>query len=176
MKVVSVYLYPDSMPEQLDGVFDYAVSEALAEKMSRGCFVYVPFGAANRITPALVVAVKDEDGKNLKMVLDVYEGYSLNEEMIGLVLFMKEQYFCSVADALRCILPAGIPEGLLETYLPGEMFFEKSYAENSKAGEVQSYIASQKKATFSKLRHRFGQIHQGKTSSFGKGDKCSLIV
>ncbi|MBE6672072.1 MAG: primosomal protein N' [Ruminococcaceae bacterium] len=157
MKVVSVYLYSDSLPERVDNLFDYAVSDGMAEKVTRGGFVYVPFGSANRITPALVLAVKDGDGKDLKTVLDVYEGYALSEEMIGLVLYMKEQYFCSVADALHCILPSGIPEGLLEIYLPGECFSEKKYLENSKAAEVQSYIASQKKVTFSKLRHRFGQ-------------------
>ena len=156
MKVVSVYLYPDSMPEQLDGTFDYAVAKELEDKVERGGFVYVPFGSANRITPALVVSVTESDGKNLKMVLDVYEGYSLDEEMLGLVLYMKEQYFCCVADVLHCILPVGIPEGLLETYLPAEKFFENLYGENSKAAAVLGYIASQKKVTFSKLRNRFG--------------------
>lgn len=157
MKVVSVYLYPDSMPERLDTVFDYAVADSFCENVKRGSFVYVPFGAANRITPALVVAVKDGEGKDLKMILDVYDGYALSEELIGLVLYMKEQYFCCVADALRCILPVGIPEGLLEIYLPAENASEKRYGENSKAAEVQSYIVASKKVAFSKLRHRFGQ-------------------
>lgn len=157
MTVVGVYLYADSLPLQVDGVFDYAVPPALADRVCRGGFVYVPFGPSNRITPALVISVSESEGKDLKQVLDVYDGYRLNEELLGLVFFMREQYFCTTADALRCILPPGIPEGLLEVFLAGERFSGDFYPENSKARQVLAYIAERKKVTFSKLRSHFGQ-------------------
>lgn len=157
VKTVGVYLYLDSLPYQLDGVFDYLLPDALEDKVQKGSFVYVPFGSSNRITPALVYEVKNEVGKDLKTVLDVYDGYTLGEELMGLTFFMREQYFCTTAEALHCILPAGIPEGLLEMFLPGACFDEMRYGENSKASEVQAYIAGQKKVSFSKLRSRFGQ-------------------
>lgn len=157
MTVVGVYLYADSLPWQVDAVFDYAVPSALVERVCRGGFVYVPFGPSNRITPALVTSVSEGEGKDLKQVLDVYDGYRLNEELLGLVFFMREQYFCTAADALRCILPPGIPEGLLEVFLPGENLTKDLYPENSKAKGVLAYIAESKKVTFSKLRAHFGQ-------------------
>ena len=156
MAVVSVYLYLDSLPCQVDGVYDYLLPEALCSQVEVGSFVYVPFGPSNRITPALVADVVHKDGKDLKLVLDVYEGYRLNEEMLGLVFYMREQFFCTVSDVLRCILPPGIPEGLLEMYLPGNAFDSVRYPENSKAAEVMAYFAQHKKVVFSKLRNRFG--------------------
>ena len=58
MTVVGVYLYQDALPWQVDTVFDYLVPAALADRVCRGGFVYVPFGPSNRITPALVASVK----------------------------------------------------------------------------------------------------------------------
>ena len=77
MTGVSVYLYMDSLPYQLDGAFDYLLPDALVSRVQKGSFVYVPFGPSNKITPALVTAVCDPAGKDLKTVLDVYDGFSL---------------------------------------------------------------------------------------------------
>ncbi len=160
MTGVSVYLYMDSLPYQLDGAFDYLLPDTLVSRVQKGSFVYVPFGPSNKITPALVAEVCETAGKDLKKVLDVYDGFALNDEMFGLVFYMREQFFCTTADVLHCILPPGIPEGLLEIYVPGERFKEYRYPENSKAFIVQMFLAEQflrfKKITYAKLRGQFG--------------------
>ena len=160
MTGVSVYLYMESLPYQLDTVFDYLLPDALISRVKKGSFVYVPFGSSNKITPALVASVCEPSGKDLKAVLDVYDGFSLNEEMLGLVFYMREQFFCTVSDVLRCILPPGIPEGLLEIYVPTERFSEYHYPDGSKAQTVQAFLAERflhsKKIPYAKLRQQYG--------------------
>ena len=75
-------------PYHIDRPFDYFSDADIAV----GSIVKVPFGRANRLRMGIVTAVKaDSLGENIKPVHAVYDSrYSLNEEMLGLCLFLKE--------------------------------------------------------------------------------------
>ena len=72
--------------------------------------VYVPFSRGNRRVEGIVLAVTDGSKyEALKPVLAVLDEQPvLTDEQIRLALFMRERFFCTVYDAVKAILPAGL--------------------------------------------------------------------
>ncbi len=102
-------------PYHIDRPFDYSS----AFPVRRGDLVRVPFGRANRLRLGVVVGVKEtstgEGIKPVHMVLD--PSLSLDEEQLGLCLFLKEHTLSTFGEAVRCILPPGaITEGVSVKY------------------------------------------------------------
>ena len=93
----------------IDKPYDYAVPAALASVLRPGMRVIIPFGAGNRRTEGIVLALEDRDGDSLKPVLTVLDDSPvLDGEAIRLALWMRERWFCTVYDAARAMLPAGL--------------------------------------------------------------------
>ncbi len=94
----------------IDRPYDYLVPEDLAERLRPGMRVTVPFSRSNRRSEGVVLAVSDgsrrEDLKPVTALLD--EEPVLTQEQIRLALFMRERFFCTVYDAVKAILPAGL--------------------------------------------------------------------
>lgn len=94
----------------IDRPYDYLVPEELRESLRPGMRVTVPFSRGNRRTEGVVLAVADgskrEDLKPVAALLD--EEPVLTEEQIRLALFMRERFFCTVYEAVKAILPAGL--------------------------------------------------------------------
>lgn len=95
-------------PYHIDQPYDYYLPPELCEEVRPGSFVTVPFGGANRRYTALVTAVSDSCNiEQVKPVLAVTsDRYSLDEEMLGLCLFMMEYTLCTCGDAVRAVLPS----------------------------------------------------------------------
>ena len=71
--------------------------------------VQVPFGRGNRRVEGVVLSVEAGSGEDLKTIdhcLD--EVPVLSKEMLQLAAFMRERYFCTLFDAVRVMLPAGL--------------------------------------------------------------------
>ncbi len=94
----------------IDRPYDYLVPSELVEKLKPGVRVTVPFSRGNRKTEGIVLAVADGSRyESLKPVLAVLdEEPVLTPEQIHLALFMRERFFCTVYDAVKAILPAGL--------------------------------------------------------------------
>ena len=95
----------------IDRPYDYAVPRELAAGLAPGMRVLVPFGAGNRRTEGLVLALEADEpaGLTLKPVLALLdEGPVLDGAAIRLALWMRERWFCTVYDAARAMLPAGL--------------------------------------------------------------------
>ena len=92
-------------PYHLDRPFDYSAEDTVR----CGDLVRVPFGKSNNQRLGIVISVSDEPaGDGIKPVLSVTHGrFSLNEEMLGLCLFLKEHTLCTLGEAVRTILPPG---------------------------------------------------------------------
>lgn len=94
----------------LDKPYDYLVPEELEEKALPGTRVYVPFARGNRRSEGLILALSDhsdyEKLKSITAVLD--ERPVLTPDQIKLALFMRERFFCTVFDAAKAMLPAGL--------------------------------------------------------------------
>ena len=96
----------------IDRPFDYLVPPELAGTLKPGMRVAVPFGKGNRVSDGIVLscAVRETaETKQLKSILTQLDPEPMLEpELIQLALWMREHYFCTVYDAARIMLPAGL--------------------------------------------------------------------
>ena len=94
----------------LDKPYDYLIPSELEEKAVPGTRVYVPFSRGNRKTEGIILAVSEHsDFDRLKSIISVLDDAPvLSDEQIKLALFMRERFFCTVYDAIRAMLPAGL--------------------------------------------------------------------
>ena len=94
----------------IDRPYDYLVPEELQGKAVPGVRVFVPFSRGNRRCEGIILAIADgskfESLKPIQAVLD--EKPVLTEKQLHLALFMRERFFCTVYDAVKAILPAGL--------------------------------------------------------------------
>lgn len=98
------------IPFRLDRPFDYAIPLDMKEKVQPGVRVEVPFTRANRRTEGIVLALAPigayEKLKPISEVLD--ENPILTQAQIKLALWMHERFFCTVYEAVKAMLPAGL--------------------------------------------------------------------
>lgn len=94
----------------IDRPYSYLIPEDLQERLKPGMRVIVPFGAGNRRCDGIVLATGELSGeRKLKPVLSVLdEEPVLDADGIRLALWIREQYFCTVYEAVRIMLPAGL--------------------------------------------------------------------
>ena len=94
----------------IDRPYDYLVPEELAGSVSVGTRVSVPFGKGNRSCEGIVLALSDtSELPSLKCIRSVLDRENvLDETQVKLALFMRERFFCTVYDAVRAMLPAGL--------------------------------------------------------------------
>ena len=95
---------------EFDREYHYLVPEPLTDRVKPGMRVIVPFGGSNRTREAYVLKLMAEteirELKVIKKVID--ESPVLNGDMLNLAAWMKSRYICTYADAVKCMLPAGI--------------------------------------------------------------------
>ena len=94
----------------IDKPYDYLIPPKLADDLRPGMRAAVPFGAGNRVSDGIVLALGErEDTAKLKYVLALLdEEPVLDPEAVQLALWMREHYFCTVYDAMRVMLPTGL--------------------------------------------------------------------
>ena len=94
----------------IDRPYDYLVPEPLTASVFVGTRVTVPFGKGNRSCEGVVLALGTEsERKTLKSILSVLDREPvLTEAQVKLALFMRDRFFCTVYDAIRAMLPAGL--------------------------------------------------------------------
>ena len=93
-----------------DREFDYLVPAHLREETAAGKRVLVPFGRGNRRRQGIVTALHPiEPDEKLKPLLAVLDSEPvLSPELLDTARFMKERCFCTLYDAVKTMLPAGI--------------------------------------------------------------------
>ena len=96
----------------IDRPYDYLIPAELAATIQPGMRVAVPFGAGNRTSDGIVLSVSNGEppaDQKLKSILSQLDQEPmLGPEAIQLALWMRERYFCTVYDAARIMLPAGL--------------------------------------------------------------------
>lgn len=95
----------------IDKPYDYLVPGELEPRLRPGMRVLVPFGSGNRGSDGLVLALREEaDGaEGLKPITAALDPEPvLDGTAIQLALWMRERYFCTVYDAVKAMLPAGL--------------------------------------------------------------------
>ncbi|HBL84017.1 MAG: primosomal protein N' [Clostridiales bacterium GWF2_38_85] len=143
----------------IDREYDYLIPENLLEQIKVGSIVIVPFGKGNKYQSAVVVKLKSESKfESLKPISDILEyPVLLNEELMGLCLFIKERCFCTVGAALKTLIPPGINIKTDEMYFaaPTEEI-ENLKPINMKASIVYRFILERDGAALPLLISEFG--------------------
>ena len=107
---VIVKVAVSAAPYSIDKPYDYLAPEALEALAVPGVRVQVPFGRGNRLSEGIVLArsvgEKQPGVKSLASVLD--QEPLLDADGIALALWMRQRYFCTLFEAVKTILPAGL--------------------------------------------------------------------
>jgi primosomal protein N' (replication factor Y) len=91
----------------IDKPYSYGIPQGMT--LLPGVRVTVPFGRCNRPSEGIVLQLEAGDDAGLKLVSDCLDTEPLlSETMLRLAAFMRERYFCTLYDAVRAILPAGL--------------------------------------------------------------------
>ena len=148
----------------IDKPYDYQVPPELLDTLRPGMRVVVPFGAGNRRTEGIVLALEggypdDPRRKSILTVLD--EEPVLDGEALRLALWMRERWFCTVYDAAQAMLPAGLYFSLQDRWklAPG-VDREAAYAAAGRSEHarhiVELLFVSGREADVAQIKEAFG--------------------
>ena len=94
----------------IDRPYSYIVPEALQSDIEVGTRVNVPFGKGNKKCEGIVLALEDDpqrmELKPISSVLDKSPVFTKDD--IQLALWMRDRFFCTLYEAARAMLPAGM--------------------------------------------------------------------
>ncbi|MDD6189818.1 MAG: primosomal protein N' [Clostridiales bacterium] len=95
---------------QIDKLYDYVVPQAIRDAAAPGMRVSVPFSKGNRHVEGVIMEMTDSSDylklKSIDALLD--ETPVLTENQLKLAKWMKVRFFCTVFDAVKAMLPAGL--------------------------------------------------------------------
>lgn len=99
----------DIVHEAVDRIFEYRIPDHLEEKAALGKTVVIPFGAGNRTRTGYIVGLKqqpDFDPSKIKAVLEIRDNeIESQRRLIELAVWMKQEYGCTMIQALKTVLP-----------------------------------------------------------------------
>lgn len=112
----------EGLAYHFDAVYSYIIPLDLEKRAMAGCRVMVPFGNGNRKKQGLILSVKplleSENRTRLKSLIDVLDKEPLfDDEMLSLVFWLKETTFCTLFEAAKAMLPAGIGLSYVVSYM-----------------------------------------------------------
>ncbi|MDA3845478.1 MAG: primosomal protein N' [Vallitaleaceae bacterium] len=94
--------------KQLEKPFTYEVPPMLASDINIGSIVLIPFGKGNKPIKGYVIELMDTISKRayeLKSIISIAEGISVESELIQLAYFMSKRYVTSLQLALKSMVP-----------------------------------------------------------------------
>ncbi len=147
----------------IDRPYSYVIPAELTERAKLGMRVMIPFGAGNRRSEGIILAIEEKTQERpLKSVLALLdEEPVLDQEGLRLALWMREQYFCIVYEAVRTMLPAGLWFSLQDTWrITEDIDKEKAYNAAGRSGLAQDLLdilyANGGEMEIGRLRDAFG--------------------
>lgn len=95
--------------EQLDKVFEYHIPESLVGVVHVGMEILIPFGSGNRTIRGYIISMDEVCEFDPDKVKDILgpapKRNAIEEQMIALAAWMKEQYGGTMIQALKTVLP-----------------------------------------------------------------------
>ena len=94
----------------VDRPYDYKIPRLLENDVRPGMRVTVPFGKSNRKSEGIVLSVSQVCAYGTPKCIDrlLDEEPLLSKQQLELAIWMRERFFCTVYDAVRAMLPAGL--------------------------------------------------------------------
>ena len=150
-------------PHFLDKEYDYGIPEHLSKEVKAGGFVTVPFGGGNRRRMGLVTSVTTgSDCDAVKPILSVTTPrISLSEEMLGLVVFLRETTLCATGDAVHAMIPTGALAGLVESYRATDLLPADLTKLSCEEAFLLSHVRRVGPVRLDSLQARFGEATEG---------------
>ncbi|MCD7772705.1 MAG: primosomal protein N' [Ruminococcus sp.] len=102
-----------------DVEYSYRVPQSLESSVKSGSRVLVPFGKGNRKRIGFITRLKDYEHcrEELKSIISVVDEQPLvNEEMLRLIFWLKENTFCTYYEAYKTLVPIGYDYNLTTHY------------------------------------------------------------
>lgn len=147
-------------PYHIDREYTYYIPRDMADEISPGVFVTVPFGGGNRKKTAIVTSTSDEtDVTGVKPILSITNrAAALTPDLLGLCSFLSQQTLSTYGEAVRTVVPSAALSKIREFYTvtdkePNE---NKSNSLSTKALYVYSFIKAHGRVSDAKLRSEFG--------------------
>lgn len=159
-KTITVGVALENTAYHFDKLYDYSVPADLADKVSLGNRVIVPFGKSNARRQGVILRINDEQpSAKLKNIVEIKDDESLLEgDLYKLIFWLKDRTFCTYFDAFRCILPTGF--NLKLNYFYGaDPQADEALINSLPADEREIYLSLIKTCKFvekSKLLSSFG--------------------
>ena len=129
-----------------DKPFDYLVPKKLADRCKAGMRVLVPFGRGNKKRQGVVLEVLYSQTDGLKSIICLLDNEPvLSEEMIKTAEFISEHCFCTLYDAIKTMLPAGINYKVTSVYGANEISDDARSLLSDEQRRVYDYLFSKRK-------------------------------
>lgn len=154
-KIASVRLL--DVPFHVDRSFDYRVISDT--DIARGDFVAVPFGGGNRPQTGIVVSVRESDADEggLKPIHAVFDkAYSMSEEQLALVEFMRDYTVCTTGDAVRTITPSSV-FSRFDEFIVCNASFPDTFPMLCVEREIYDFVSSRKSTVRNDIESTFGK-------------------
>lgn len=107
MKFANVIV--DISHEKLDRPFGYIIPESMADKISVGSAVIIPFGRGNRKIQGYVIEITDTPSFEIKKMKEIISpaesSVEVESQLIHLAWWMKENYGSTMNQALKTVIP-----------------------------------------------------------------------
>lgn len=103
-----------------DRRYKYVIPVDMDGKVMIGARVLVPFGTGNRKRVGVVVRIDDsanEDLSKFKPIISVIDNEALlNDEMLDLMMWIRNTTLCTYFDAFRTLIPIGLSVNFTQKY------------------------------------------------------------
>lgn len=100
-----------------DKLYDYIIPESVSEYARPGCRVMVSFGKGSVRQGMIMELHKVTDKTGLKTVSELLDREPvLTQELVQLAVSMKERCFCTLFEACKTMLPAGLSLRIMYSY------------------------------------------------------------
>jgi len=137
--------------KSVDRIFDYIIPDDLQNLLCVGMRVIVPFGKGNKNYEGYVIGLSDYTNipaQKLKYIISIMDKYPIfSENTITLAKFMKEKYYSTLSECLKCIMPTVVKDKLQKyVYLNRkkddfQMLFDTCVSKNNLQSKVLSFLS-----------------------------------
>lgn len=136
-----------------DVEYSYSVPSEWKDKIDSGTRVLVPFGRGNRKRIGFVTRtyLRDTHNPDLKPVLQVIDEESLvNDEMMRMIFWLKENTFCTFYEAFKTVVPSGFAYNYKQHYslVNAEISEELTDEEKSVVAFLKNAVSKKEIDTF----------------------------
>ncbi len=137
--------------KNVDKIFNYIIPDAMKSQLCVGMRVLVPFGKGNKTYEGYVIGFSDGirvPFDKLKAIISILDKYPVfSENTIMLAKFMKEKYYSTLSECLRCIMPSIVKDKVKRyVYLNRKKegfqeLFDKCVSKNNLQSKVLEFLS-----------------------------------